>query len=228
MPAFRIPFLPEAFRVGSRLRGARVFHPQGVSVYATWRPASRVEGFLGSPLVAEPRPAVLRLSHGIGLPPGLPDLVGLAVKVPDVYGPDRDQDLLFTSSGRGQVSRHLLQPRRQLCDATLSTLLPYRIPDLGRRSLVAGSRPGTGSVTYAEVAADATRCPAFEVRLGSVQGPLLASVEPLEPVPHEIGEAMRYDPWNTGPELTPAGVVNRIRRPTYPASQDGRGAPPGG
>ena len=228
IPTLRVPFLPQAFRVASHLRGARIFHPRGVSLYATWRPASPIEGFVGTPLLAEPRPAVLRLSHGIGLPPGLPDLVGLAVKVSDVYGAGLDQDLLFTSSGRGPVARHLLQPRRQLRDATLSTLLPYRIPHRGRGAIVATTRPGTGPVTYGEVAAEPARCPTFEIHLGSVRGPLLASVEPLDPVPQEIGEAVRFDPWNTGPELIPAGLVNRIRRPTYTASQDGRGAPPAG
>ena len=223
-----VPFLPQAFRVASHLRGARIFHPRGVSLYATWRPAPPVEGLVGAPLVTEPRPAVLRLSHGIGLPPGLPDLVGLAVKVSDVYGAGLDQDLLFTSSGRGPLARHLLQPRRQLRDATLSTLLPYRIPHRGREAIVATTRAGTGQVTYGEVVAEPSRCPTFEIHLGSVQGPHLASVEPLDPVAQEIGEGMRFDPWNTGPELTPAGLVNRIRRPTYRASQDGRGAPGGG
>jgi hypothetical protein len=42
--------------------------------------------------------AVVRFSRGGGLPEPLPDALGVAVRLPDAYGPGRAQDFLVTSS----------------------------------------------------------------------------------------------------------------------------------
>jgi hypothetical protein len=42
--------------------------------------------------------AVVRFSRGGGLPEPLPDALGVAVRLPDAYGPGRTQDFLVTSS----------------------------------------------------------------------------------------------------------------------------------
>lgn len=218
-----------AFGLASRLRGARAFHPRGIVVHATWRPAAAAGPLRGSPLVAAEHPAVLRLSHGVGLPPALPDVLGWAVKVLDVYGPGRDQDLLLASAGRGRLGRHLLRPGRDLSRATLSSLLPYAVAEAGRSTIVARGVPGSPPVTYADLLRAGPGClPTYEVRFGGHTGPLLATVRPGLPADQEVGEATRFDPWHTGPQLRPVGWVNRLRAPTYAASQDGRGAPAGG
>lgn len=218
--------LPAAFAVASRLRQARAFHPRGVTVLATWRPAERSGPLEGSPLVDRDRAALLRLSHGVGLPPRLPDILGWAIKVLDVHGPGRDQDLLLASTGRGRLGRHLLRAGRDLATTTLSTLLPYAVAGAGRSVIVARGRDGAPAATYADLVREGPSVlPVYEVRFARTDGPLLATVHPGDRAPAGVGEAARFDPWHTGPELRPVGWLNRLRAPTYIASQDARGAP---
>ena len=73
---------------GSRLRGARVFHPAGVVCAAE---LSQLPGAERYPVITEAllgrqrgtarRRATVRLSKGAGTPGALPDLLGLAVRV---------------------------------------------------------------------------------------------------------------------------------------------------
>ncbi|HWJ12048.1 MAG TPA: hypothetical protein VNS46_21880 [Nocardioides sp.] len=78
---------------------------------------------------------LVRASRAIGLPGGLPDFAGLAVRVPD--GRSRFGDVLLASTGWNPVARHLLVPRRRP-DRPLTTLLPYRTPS---GPIVIGARP---------------------------------------------------------------------------------------
>jgi hypothetical protein len=213
------------FRTASRWRGARVFHPRGVGFHASWRPSPSGPLPAGSPLARGARPALLRLSHAAGFPPSTPDVLGWAIKILDVYGRGGDQDLLLASTGRGRVGRHLLRPARDVATATFSSLLPYRIPGLGQQTIVVTAALGTAAAPYETIVRQgADRVPAFEVRVGAPDGPRLATVEVGRSAAPAIVEAARYDPWHTGPDLEPVGWLNRLRRPTYAASQEGRGA----
>ena len=127
--------LAAPFALGSRLRGARVFHPRGVVVRGTWHPdpeaATEALPGVGS------RSALVRVSHAIGLPPGLPDILGVAIRIADAYGRGRHQDLLLASSGSGPVSRHLLLPTsRRDRDGRLQPV-PYEVAGVGRHPIVA-------------------------------------------------------------------------------------------
>lgn len=217
--------LPTAFRLASKVRGARAVHPRGIVMHATWRP---VGGSIlsGSPLLAGPKPALLRLSHSIGLPPSIPEVVGFAIKVLDVYGPAQDQDLVLISSRGSYVGRRLILPGHDLANVLMSSVLPYEVRGVGRRLVLARARTGSASVSYAEVVRHGPeRMPAFEVRLGRPDGPMLASLHAEAEAASEIATSVRYDPWHTGPDLEPRGLLNRLRRPTYAASQQGWGAP---
>lgn len=215
-----MPLLAAAFRLASRLRGARAFHPRGGVWEATWRPVPGTE-LAGSPLQDGPRPATLRVSHGIGLPAYLPDVLGWALKVHDVHGPGLDQDLLLASTGRGRIGRHLLRLSRDLGRTTMSTLLPYAVAGAGHRVIVAKAVPSR-RVRYADVLTRRVPLPRYEVRLDDPSGPRLGTVEPLGRTPSS-GSSLCFDPWHTGPDLRPVGWLNRIRRPTYRASREGRG-----
>jgi hypothetical protein len=221
-----VSLLAAPFRTASRWRGARVFHPYGAVWHAEWRP-SGTDVLPGSRLVARTHPALLRLSHAIGAPPHAPDVLGWAVSVLDVHGPGRDQDLLLASTGDGRVTRHLLRPARRLTGTTMSSLLPYDVAGHGRRVVTARAVPSR-DVRYADVLAARAPVPAFSVRLGGPDGPEVATVHATGRAAPGIAAALRYDPWHTGPELRPVGWPNRLRRPTYRASQDGRGAPAAG
>jgi hypothetical protein len=64
-----------------------------------------------------------RFSRGAGLPAALPDVLGLAVRVPAEPG---SADLLLSTTGLGPAGRFVLQPRFTPTGARFSTLMPYR------------------------------------------------------------------------------------------------------
>lgn len=215
--------LAAPFALGSWLRGARVFHPRGVVVGATWDPDPGM--FPGSRLTRAPQPALVRVSHAIGLPPGVPDIIGLAIRVVDAHGAGRHQDLLLASSGTGGVSRHLLRPASTVTGTLVSSLLPYDVAGVGRHPVVAHTVGEDRPVTYPEVVHDpAATLPDLEVLVDAPRRRRIATLHVRDQVPEGVGEDLRFHPWNTGPELQPAGLVNRLRRPAYRASQKGRGA----
>lgn len=44
-------------------------------------------------------------------------------------------------------------------------------------------------------------------------------------LPASVADDLRFDPWHTGASLRPVGLLNRLRRPAYVASQRSRGVP---
>ena len=66
---------------------------------------------------------LVRTSRAIGTPAPLPDIHGLAVRVPDSTG--GFADLLLATTAWNRVGRHLLVPTLTV-GPTLTTLLPYR------------------------------------------------------------------------------------------------------
>lgn len=211
------------FALGSWLRGARVFHPHGVVIEATWDPDPSL--FPSSSLTNGPLPALVRVSHAIGLPPDVPDILGIAIRVVDAHGPRRHQDLLLASSGSGRLSRHLLRPASAVTGTTFSSLLPYDVAGVGRHPLVAQTVGEEHPLTYPEIVRDpAATLASIEVLVDAPRRRRLGTVHAGDALPDPVAEDLRFHPWNTGPELVPAGVVNRLRQPTYRASQEGRGA----
>jgi hypothetical protein len=83
----------------------------------------------------------VRLSRAVGLPAAVPDIHGLALRVPtaDGFG-----DILFASTGWGRLGRFVLTASRDPRRRPMTTLLPYRTESgpvlLGARSV--------GSETY--------------------------------------------------------------------------------
>ncbi|MFC9358440.1 hypothetical protein ACFTZB_17955 [Rhodococcus sp. NPDC057014] len=111
----------EPFRVAAVLRGgARVFHPRGlvatghIELHGRWWPLES----------GTPTPVMARLSGGVGTPTGVPDVLGLALKIPlDPVG--TEWDLLLASSGTSAVTRILPLPARGWNSARYSSLMPY-------------------------------------------------------------------------------------------------------
>lgn len=144
------------FFVVGRLRGRRrrALHPTGRLVPAVLdRYGSRPD--TGVPWLDEPGTdeVVVRLSRATGLPGPLPDVLGLALRVPLEDG--RHGDLLLSSTGLGRVTRFLLRPVRHEA-VGYTSLFPYRaaagpvllaaipVPGEGSRFHLAWARP-TGS-----------------------------------------------------------------------------------
>jgi hypothetical protein len=195
----------------SAVRGKRVFHPVGSAYEAT------VTFDRGVPLDAElfrrtgPQPAVVRLSRGIGLPESWPDVLGLAVKVPDAYGPGRHQDFLFATSGRSPAARHLLVPTKDVRRRPYSTVLFFRI---GNERFVLGAFPEQGEPLRFRLAA--ARATGDWLPLGRI--------EIGEKLPAEVSEELSFNPANTGGGINPAGRLNRLRGPAYRGSRRAREA----
>jgi hypothetical protein len=152
--------------------------------------------------------ALVRLSRGLGLRPPLPDVFGLALRLPDVYGPGRHQDFLLASSGEGAVGRRLLRPTFGARTGMYSSLLPYNV---GGRRLLVGARPATQSADV------------FDLLIARPRGPwrLAARLTLGSRLEDAVARELRFDPWNSGGGLIPAGVVNRVRGAAYCGSRRG-------
>lgn len=201
------------------MRGARVFHPRGVAFEASWEPVDR-DVFAATGL-AEDQQAIVRLSKGVGLPDGFPDILGIAIKVLDAHGPRLDQDLLLASAPNLGAGRRMLWLARDFTAATFSSVLAYQVGSL--RTHVVARVLGPDGTSLADVRAGAASD--LTILLDDTSGRHLARVRLGSPLGPRSSDDLRFDPWHAGPGLRPVGLANRVRRPAYRASQGGRGAP---
>lgn len=124
-----------AGRAVSLLRGELVIHAEGEVFAAALEILDGAER-LDVPLVRGPRrrDALVRFSRGASLPDVMPDVLGLAVRVPDADGAGGAQDLLLSTSRRPPLVRYLPWPARDLLRSTYSSLTMFEID--GDRLLV--------------------------------------------------------------------------------------------
>jgi hypothetical protein len=206
------PVTFEVFRRLSSSRGRRIFHPQGAA-YAARFTAMAGHGGAAAEIFVDgfAHHALVRLSRGLGVPPPLPDVFGLALRLPDVYGPGGHQDFLLASSGEGVASRRFLRPTFGARTGMYSSLLPYEVG--GGRLLVGARRAGE--------AADV-----FDLLVARPRGRwrLAARLTLTGRFDDVMARELRFDPWNSGGGLVPAGVVNRIRGAAYRGSRRGSAA----
>jgi hypothetical protein len=114
--------LTAIFRGLAGLRHARAFHPRGLMLAGEL--TTEEESPL--PLEAGVRPVIARLSKGVGMPGGAPDILGLAVRIPTENGLSRSWDLALSSSGSGALSRMVPIPARRWGTACYGSIVPYR------------------------------------------------------------------------------------------------------
>lgn len=203
------------FAALSALRRKRFFHPEGVTYQGTVRFTSTS---LGLPFAGETE-AHVRLSKGAGTPGSLPDVLGLAIKFPEL-----GQDLLLATSGDNTVSRHLLLPASGFFSQPYSSVLPY---ELANRLVVFGAHAtmregGHNPKDAAEIADEVRRgTMRFELTISAAgeKGSQTFGALVLE---QELPGDIAFNPWNCRPPLRPAGPLNRLRLDTYKASQAAR------
>jgi hypothetical protein len=228
------PATAAGFYALAALRRRRSLHPTGVG-YQGELLVCGGPGRSGVPLLrpGAAYPALLRFSRGAGLPEPLPDALGVAVKLPDAHGPGADQDLLLTSSTSRPLLRRLLFPARSFVRGAFSTALRY---DLGGERVVVllvpaptGNRRSPGGVgrsggALAELRAAAVAGLGLELRTAGTLGPSqrLATLTVGQPLSAEQTQALRFNPWTTGPGIRPSGWLNLLRDAAYRASQRGR------
>lgn len=213
------------FATLSRLRGHRIFHPFGQAFEANLVFERSADRWLPDVLARPHRhDAIVRFSRAIGLPDRLPDLLGMAIKIPGLYGEGYDQDWLLVTSGSDTITRHLLIPALDLLGRPYSTVLPYRRPGGGLVTFGATARDGASARSMEQLRSLVERDEvAFEFTLapeGQAHVPL-GGIQLLRETPG-AGQALRFDPWNTSSELRPAGALNELRQSAYKASQRAR------
>jgi hypothetical protein len=221
--------LATLFRLLSRLRRARSLHPGGVGYRGRLEITAGARRFAGARLLAPGAgyDALVRFSRGAGLPEPLPDALGVAVKLPDAYGPGRAQDLLVTGSADLPLVRRLLFPGRSFLGRSFSSALPYLVD--GRRVVTVlasrrGPWPRTGRALADLQVAAATGELVYELRLAGTLGRsrTVGRLTVGAPLDRRDTEALAFNPWAGGDGLVPVGWLNRLRRPSYAASQQGR------
>ena len=121
--ATRVLGLP--FRIGAAVRRARFFHPNGI--LATGRIDRTADPSVGLPIGSGR--VTVRLSKGIGIPSGLPDVGGIAIRLPGTDLAPGPWDLLLATAGTNPVARCVPLPTLSWSRARFSTLMPYAYAD---------------------------------------------------------------------------------------------------
>jgi hypothetical protein len=208
------------------VRRGKAFHPAGV-VHDAWL---SIPGARDGPAAAEllsrrgEHRAIVRFSRAVGLPRPIPDLLGLSLRIPHAYGENRHQDFLLVTSADLPLVHHIFLPALDVQQRPYTSSLPYRA---GKDLFLVGAVPrrdsprprgndefdrlqgaaATGRLAFDfAVAAFARRFrPVGSLHVGPQLGPGL--------------DALRFNPWNTGGGMEPAGWLNGARDRAYKLSQ---------
>jgi len=208
------------FAALARARGAKAFHPKGVVHEGTLR---LDEGAL--PGLPREHRALIRFSRALGLPERLPDLFGIAIRLPDVHGPGRHQDFLTVTTIDAPILHHGFVPVTDAQQTSYTSAVPYRAGAerflIGVQPLPGSPRPDGDTIGEKLERAAATG----RLRFGFAIAPLMGRFRTVGEL--RVGDrlsddrnALRFNPWNTGGGLEPTGILNAWRRFSYPASQE--------
>jgi hypothetical protein len=207
------------------MRGARFFHPDGVGFEAELLIAGNSSAPEGT-LLGDPagHMATVRFSRAVGLPSPVPEILGVAIRLPDVHGPGAHQDFMLVSSWRMVAGRHALVPAtRGFFGTFFSSLVPYNV---GGEIMLLGLDPGSDHPTPHDLeglAATATGR-SYTVCLAPFLGGWAAAgmLTIGDRLPDAPVEALRFNPLNTGGGIRPAGPLQAFRAAAYEGSQAGR------
>jgi hypothetical protein len=211
----------------ARWRRGKPMHPRGALFEAVLERRGGSVSW-GVPWLDEAavEPATARLSRGAGLPAPLPDLLGLAVRVPGGTAP---VDLLLSSAGAGRLTRLLPVPRRD-SGPVYCSIMAYR-SDSGSLHIAAFPDATDVPSDPEPLAADVTRH-RLGFTLAAAHGAgdwqpfgrltLTAAERPLDS--DERFDAVLHPP----PGMVPDGPMARFRAPAYAAARAARGTRRGG
>lgn len=149
---------------------------------------------------------LVRQSRAVGLPSPVPDIFGLALRVPTEGG--QHGDLLFASTGLGPLSRFTLTPAWSPYGRPLTTLLPYRTP--------------AGAVLLSAVFHNDTKV-ALAWAIGSGAWHLFAELLLHQDPVDEADVPLSFEPVrNELPGLETYDWVRRLREPAYTTARRSR------
>lgn len=225
-----------AVALGSLLRNARLFHPDGLVRWARVEPIAK-DGMLGDFAQRLAGPALVRLSSAWWRnEKEWPDVLGIAIRFVDskniqVQNPaPRDQDLLFATIRRSSllpiaplftnVHDFLANDYYALAPFSIQglgrvkfRLVPMRLPsDLGTRREKLEARVAAGTAIL--------RIEMKNSKLGA-KWREVALVEIREKACVDQ-EALAFHPFRSGRGIVPVGPIQMIRAATYKASYLGR------
>jgi hypothetical protein len=151
---------------------------------------------------------LVRQSRAVGMPSPVPDIVGLALRVPTDDG--GHGDLLLASTGLGRLTRYTLTVARSLEGRPLTTLLPYRTP--AGAVLISAAFHDERRATLSWAVGSGDWHPFAELVLD--RDPVAQEDEPVsfDPVRHVVPGLQTYD-W-----------VRRLREPAYATARRSRRA----
>jgi hypothetical protein len=209
-------------RVGAAIRNARLFHPVGVLARGTIERVAPP----GDGLPVESGDIIGRISKGVGLAGSLPDIAGLAWRMPPQQATAKPWDVLLASTIAN--SRILLAPTASWSSASFSSLMPLKfgggvwwlraqmVTDVQGRGLSitdVSSQIGSGGVTFDIEQARGTGGFAPLARLKFAEVDDSAGDIAFDPVLHTA----------PGVQLVP-GWLTSFRRAAYRRSREGRDA----
>jgi hypothetical protein len=209
-------------RLGAAVRRRRLFHPDGVLAEGTLERIAAPN--YGLPMVS--CDVIARVSKGIGLPGGLPDIAGLAWRMP----PQQDLrsctpwDMLLASTVAN--SRILLAPTASWSGATFSSLMPLRYKDgvwwVRARLVTDFSAPGLSLDAVQDQIASGEIDFDIEQAAGTREFLPLArlTLRHVDPSRDDIG----FDPiLHSDPEVSLVpGWLSDFRRAAYRRAREGR------
>jgi len=197
------------FAALGRARSAPAFHPSGRVLTGEVRAVDGCPPWF--PLPVEPTPALVRVSKGVGLPGGAPDILGLGVRT-TVDG--LPWDLLLSSCGPGPL-RRLPFPGFGWDRVHYSSIVAL-VGDGGRGVLRAEP---SGLPSGARLDAVVPALPfGWDLRLDG------ARVGRLD-VTARVDEEISFDPLGNAAGLgTSPRWLTALRKPAYVGSQEGRHA----
>jgi hypothetical protein len=206
----------------ARWRGGKPMHPRGAVFDAVLDRHGGPDW--GVPWLAATarEAAVARLSRGAGLPAPLPDLLGLAIRLP---AGDEPVDLLLTTTGRRALTRLVPVPRRD-AGAFYSSIMGYR-SDAGTVRLAAVAEADDVPSDPEPLARDVDR---GDLRFTVLTARGLGAWQPFgcltltRAVP-ELDPDVRFDAvQHPPPGLLPDGPMARFRAPAYARARAARTA----
>lgn len=222
MPDPASALVTNVFDVLARVRHARVFHPNGIPLAGRFRAVPAYEPLFGS----GDRAVIGRLSKGTGLPDGVPDVLGLAIRILD--RDDNPWDFALATTGQGNLTRFAITVARGWKSARYGTLLPYRLGDAGLAWIFAEPTPDQPDTPSLGAMEEHLRehLALFELKaagFGSAPGTFgelsLRTAEPGE-YRTDFFDPMLNHPPEVG--LVP-NIVARVRELAYTGSRHGRG-----
>jgi len=164
---------------------------------------------------AEPVPVLARASRSAGVPPPLPDVIGLAVRFDSPLG---TADLELASTGSPWPSRWWLLLHRSPSRAHLSSMLPYRSPSgpvlIAARTVAPADLPTTPAALAERLESETWR---LLLHVARPRGPWhpFAELE-LRREPGPLDPLLRFD---AGRHPLPGAQhyawVQRLREPSY-------------